>query len=123
MQNARPITNAELVEALCKASVSLREARRVHLDSYGILIPHVFMAEVLARVGECLAAARALGSPPHATEVEGIMTALEQGLARGERETRNVIALSFARDSELESFFEELRLLMGPRTRSQLHGG
>jgi hypothetical protein len=120
---ARPITNAELVETLCKVSVSLREARRVHLEAYGILIPHVFMAEVLARVGECLAASRALGSTAHATEVEGIMTALEQGLAQGERETRNVIALSFARDSELESFFEELRLLMGPRTRSQLHGG
>ena len=123
MQNARPMTNAQLADALCEVSVPLREARRVHLATYGILIPHVFMADVLARVGECLAVARMDGSAAHAAEVESIMGALEHGLAEGERETRNVIALSFARDSELEIFFRELRLLMGPRTRAQLHGG
>jgi hypothetical protein len=122
MQNARPITNAQLADALCEASVPLREARRVHVEAYGNLVPHVFMADVLARVGECLAAARADGSSTHAAEVECIMAALERGLAEGERETRNVIALSFARDSELEMFFEQLRLLMGPRTLAQLHG-
>jgi hypothetical protein len=120
--NARPITNAQLVEALCEVSIPLREARRVHVAAYGLLIPHVFMSDVLARVGECLAAARADGSVVHAAEVESIMGALERGLAEGERETRNVIALSFARDSEFESFFEQLRLLMGPRTRAQLQG-
>jgi hypothetical protein len=122
MRNARPITNAQLVESLCEVSVPLREARRVHVATYGLLIPHVFMADVLARVGECLAVARTQGSATHATEVECIMGALERGLAEGERETRNVIALSFARDGELEVFFEELRLLMGPRTRAQLQG-
>ena len=122
MQNDRPITNAQLAEALCEVSPPLREARRVHLETYGILVPHVFMADVLARVGECLAAARMDGSAAHAAEVECIMGALEHGLSQGERETRNVIALSFARDSELEIFFDELRLLMGPHTRAQLHG-
>lgn len=122
MQNARPMTNARLADTLCEVSVPLREARRVHLEAYGLLIPHVFMADVLTRVGVCLAAARADGSEAHAAELEGIMEALERGLAEGERETRNVIALSFARDSELEIFFQELRQLMGPRTRAQLHG-
>jgi hypothetical protein len=122
VQNARPITNAQLADALCEASVPLREARRVHEAAYGNFVPHVFMADVLARVGQCLAAARVDGSSIHAAEVECIMAALERGLAEGERETRNVIALSFARDSELEMFFEQLRLLMGPRTRAQLQG-
>jgi hypothetical protein len=122
MPNARPVTNMQLVDALCEASVSLREARRVHLAAYGILIPHVFMADVLRRVGECLAAARVNGDAVHASEVDRIMGALERGLTEGERETRNVIALSFARDSELEIFFQELRPLMGPRTLAQLQG-
>ena len=122
MKSARPISNMQLVDALCDVSIPLREARRVHLETYGTLIPHVFMADVLARVGQCLGAARAPGSAPHAAEVESIMAALERGLADGERETRNVIALSFARDSQLETFFTELRMLMGPRTSTQLRG-
>lgn len=122
MRSDRPVTNAQLADALCEASIPLREARRVHVEAYGNLVPHVFMADVLVRVGECLAYARTNGSSVHAAELEAIMGALERGLAEGERETRNVIALSFARDSELEVFFEELRLLMGPRTLSQLHG-
>ena len=122
MGNDRPVTNMQLADALCEVSLPLREARRVHLEAYGNLVPHVFMADVLVRVGECLAFARASGSDAHAAELEAIMRALEHGLAQGERETRNVIALSFARDSELETFFEELRLLMGPRTLEQLQG-
>lgn len=103
-------------------SVTLREARRVHLAAYHILIPHVFMADVLKRVGECMGAGRTEGFAARTAEVQHILLALERGMAEGERETRNVIALSFARDSELEMFFQELRPLMGPRTRAQLHG-
>ena len=116
------MTNAQLVQALCEVSVPLREALRLHVASYGILIPHVFMADVLRRVGECLAARRLHGSAVHDEEVECILKALERGLAEGERETRNLIALSFARDSELEIFFHDLRPLMGPRTLAQLQG-
>ena len=95
------------------------------LDAFMGLVVNDFGAAastVLVHVGECLAADRLGGETSHAAEVGNIMEALERGLAQGERETRNVIALSFARDSELESFFEQLRLLMGPRTRAQLHG-
>jgi hypothetical protein len=116
------MTNAELVEALCAASVPLREARRVHLQTYGILIPHVFMADVLRRIGMCLGAGRLNGEAAHGPEIQGILAALERGLVDGGRETRNVIAISFTRDSELEMFFDELRPLLGPRTRAQLEG-
>jgi hypothetical protein len=122
MQNWRPVSNAQLAQALCEVSVPLREALRLHVASYGILIPHVFMADVLRRVGECLAARRLQGSAVHDEEVECILQALERGLAEGERETRNVIALSFARDGELEIFFHDLRPLMGPHTLAQLRG-
>ena len=120
-QNSRPMTNAQLVETLCSVSMPLREARRTHLATYGILIPHVFMADVLRRIGVCLGMARA-DHATHTPEVQGILAALERGMAEGERETRNVIAISFTRDSELEMFAEELRSLMGPRTRAQLQG-
>jgi hypothetical protein len=116
------MTNAELVEALCSASITLREARRTHLAQYGILIPHVFMGEVLRRIGVCLGAGRLHARAVHDHEVEGILGALERGMVDGDRETRNVISISFTRDSEIELFFDELRPLLGPRTRAQLQG-
>ena len=119
---SRPMTNVELVDSLCAVSSPLSEARRVHMGAHGCLIPHVFMGDVLHRIGECLGP-RSLADPSlNRREVEGILAALEQGMAAGGRETRNVIALSFTRDSELEAFFEELRPLMGPITRAQLAG-
>jgi hypothetical protein len=114
--------NVELVEGLCAASVHLREARRLHVQSYGNLIPHVFMAEVLKRMGQCLSCGLANALKDHGPEMAGILEKLEQGMAEGDRETRNVIAISFSRDSEIELFFDELRPLLGPKTRAQLNG-
>jgi len=119
---SRPMTNVELVDSLCAVSTPLSEARRVHMGAHGCLIPHVFMGDVLHRIGECLGARNALDPSVHRREVEGILAALERGMSAGGRETRNVIALSFTRDSELEVFFEELRPMMGPCTRAQLAG-
>ena len=116
------MTNGELVESLCAASVPLREARRVHLQKYDCLIPHVFMADVLRRIGFCLGSGALHARETHATELRDILGAIERGMDEGDRETRNVIAISFTRDSELELFFDELRPLLGPRTRAQLHG-
>ena len=116
------MSNTDLVEALCTVSIPLREARRLHLALYGILIPHIFMEDVLKRVGQCLAAGGIEAAATYGTEVQGILVALERGMAQGERETRNVIAISFSRDSELELFFDELRPLMGPKLRAQLQG-
>ena len=119
---ARPMNNVELVEGLCRASVPLREARRLHLRDYGTLIPHVFMAEVLKRIGHCLSSGATHGLEEHGPEIGGILEMLERGMAEGDRETRNVVALSFARDSETELFFDELLPLLGPKTRAQLSG-
>ena len=116
------MTNGELVESLCAASVPLREARRLHLRKYGCLIPHVFMADVLGRIGFCLGSGGLHARESHAAELQEILGAIERGMDEGDRETRNVIAISFAGDSELELFFDELRPLLGPRTRAQLAG-
>ena len=118
----KPMTNADLVENLCNASPVLFEARRRHLESLGVLIPHVFMSDVLARVGICLALQRAEGQGAHRAEAAAILSELEIGLSEGGRETRNVIAVSFVNDSELELFFEELRPLLGPKMGAQLQG-
>jgi hypothetical protein len=117
------MSNADLVEAVCAASMHLREARRVHFASYGILMPHVFMGDVLRRIGFCLGAGRMHAVAAHGAELRGILAALERGMVEGERETRNVIAISFTRDSEVEMFFDDLRPLLGPHTRAQLLGG
>jgi len=121
VRRPRPMDNRELVEGLCEASVPLREARRLHLESYGTLIPHVFMAEVLKHIGGCLGmGGQHLES--NRPELERVMVVIERGMAEGDRETRNVNAISFARDSELELFFDQLQPMLGPRTRAELNG-
>ena len=120
--SGRPMSNVDLVENLCGASPALREARRVHLENFGTLIPHVFMAAVLARVGQCLVTGPAHALEHHRGEIEGILAALEQGMKSGERETRNVIAISFVRDSEVELFFADLKQWLGPRAMGQMQG-
>ncbi len=116
------MTNRELVECLCEVSIPLREAKRAHVESYGVLIPHVFMSDVLKRIGDCLVVGAGHGLATHGEEIRGIVEALERGMTEGDRETRNVIAISFTRDSEVELFFHELMPLLGPHTRAQLQG-
>jgi hypothetical protein len=118
----RPMNNLQLVESLCAVSPVLNDARRTHVKSFGALIPHVFMSNVLARVGTCLAAGTRKAIVDHRPEIAGILESLERGMAAGDRETRNVIAISFVSDGELEPFFGELKLLMGPKVRAQLQG-
>jgi hypothetical protein len=112
----KAVHNLQLVESLCEASPFLREARRTHVKSFGTLIPHVFMGDVLARVGACMPAVR-----NHVEMIE-ILEVLEHGMAAGDRETRNVIAVSFVGDGELEPFFANLHALLGPKVRAQLQG-
>jgi hypothetical protein len=113
---SKPIHNLQLVESLCQASAVLREARRIHVKSFGALIPHVFMGDVLARVGACIPAARLQG------ELLDILEVLERGMTAGDRETRNVIAVSFVGDGELEPFFAKLHALLGPKVRAHVQG-
>ena len=120
--SGKPVNNLELVENLCAVSPALREARRVHVKSFGTLIPHVFMAAVLARVGQCLLMGSEHAQREHGPEMAGILAALEQGMKSGDRETRNVIAISFVHDSEVELFFNELKKWLGPRTLGQVRG-
>jgi hypothetical protein len=91
--------------------------RRVHLGRYGTLLPHVFMTDVLLHVGGCVGTIVPLDG---GGEVSGILGVLEQGFALGDRETRNVIAISFVRDARLEPFYWQLRPLLGPRLRAQI---
>ena len=114
------MNNLQLVESLCAVSVVLNEARRTHVKSFGTLVPHVFMSNVLARVGCCLAAGARKAIVDHRPEVNGILDSLEHGMVAGDRETRSVISISFVSDGELEPFFGELKLLLGPRLRALL---
>ena len=118
----KPLNCTDLVDSLCEASVPLREARREHLAAYGKLIPHVFMGAVLARVGQCFVVGAQHAMNTNGTEMEGIFRALESGIARGDREARNVVAISFVRDAEVELFFDDLKPMLGPATRAQARG-
>ncbi len=120
--SGKPMSNRELVDRLCIASPFLTEARRVHVQNFGTLIPHVFMASVLARVGQCLLMGSEHARAEHRKELQAIVAALEIGMKAGDRETRNVIAISFVRDGEVELFFDELKKWLGPSTLGQVRG-
>ncbi len=119
---SRPMSNLELADRICDVSPGLLELRLRHTQSFGTLVPHVFMGDVLARVGACLDTLRGAGGAERRAEVGAILEILERGMDWGSRETRNVIAMSFACDGELEPFFPDLRPLLGPRLIAQLHG-
>jgi hypothetical protein len=113
----RPMSNLELAESFGSVSPALRTALDLHLKAHGTLIPHVFMGTVLAHVKSSL--------PPGpvaepAAEVAGILETLERGMDAGERETRNVISISFVREAEGEPYFAVIAPLLGPRVRAQL---
>lgn len=111
------MNNRELVDNLCAACAALTELRRRHVKSFGTLIPHVFMGDVLGHVGACLR--NEAGMDPQG-DITAILGSLEDGMAKGDRETRNVIGISFANDSELEPFFGLLSPMLGPRMRAHL---
>lgn len=43
-------------------------------------------------------------------------------MSTGDRETRNVVAMSFVSDSEVALFFDDLKPWLGPRTLRQVNG-
>lgn len=110
----RPLGNGELADGLCSISSAIRELRRVHLEHYETLIPHVFMGEVLAHAGAlCRVGAR----EEEVLEVAAILRMLEQGMAYGSHETRSVIAMSFVSDGQQELFYTALAHGFGPRLK------
>ena len=121
--SGRPINNRELADNLCAASGFLSDVRSAHMRSFGTLVPRVFMTEVLARVGLCLGTPSANATEADRLEIAGILESLEDGMLKGDRETRNVIAILFAGDAELQPFFARLAPLLGPRLRAQLGDG
>jgi len=122
MRRGKRTNNRELADSLCAASTVLLEARKAHVRSFGTLIPHVFMSEVLARVGSCVRSRDATAVEDRRAEVAGILESLESAMASGDRETRAVISISFAGDAQLEPFFALLEPLLGPNVRAQLQG-
>jgi hypothetical protein len=80
------------------------------------------MGAVLARVGQCFVVGAAHAMQANGEEMSGIFLALESCMKEGDREARNVVAISFVRDAEVELFFDDVRPLLGPATRAQVKG-
>jgi hypothetical protein len=117
------MSNLDLAERLCAASAALAEARGDHMTKFGTLIPHVFMGDVLARLGACIGADDGAPQARNAPEIAAILDSLEEGMASGDRETRNVVATGFAAGAERQPYFAALEPLLGPRIRAQLGPG
>jgi hypothetical protein len=115
--SGKAINRLELVELLSAASPALALKQRSHARSFGCIVPHVFLAEVLSRIGDCLGPAAQFGD--HA-EAEALLAAVERAIERGDRETKELVARCFARESCHQPFFGELKPLAGPRLRALL---
>jgi hypothetical protein len=114
------MSNRDLAERLCTASAALAEARIEHLAKFGTLIPHVFMGDVLARLGECMCADGKAPRVRDAPEIAAILDSLEDGMESADRETRNVVATAFAAGAERQPYFAALLPLLGRRIRAEL---
>ncbi len=110
----RIVGNAALAAKLCVNSNDLCATHSQHVAKHGILIPHEFMGEVLARVGACLAAGTA-NALSRRTELTHILATLESAMEGGDRETCSVIGISFVWDGQEEPFCAALRPMLGPR--------
>ena len=117
----RIVGNAALAARLCVASVDLRGTHARHVAKHGILIPHAFMGEVLARAGACLAPGTASASSRRA-ELVDILATLEGAMEGGDRETCSVIGISFVWDGQEEPFFNALWPMLGPRMAALVRG-
>lgn len=113
----RPITNWELAAQICSWSPDLLAARRAHLDTHGRLVPHLFMADVLARVVACQDAFSDAKSR-HRAELEAILDVLDSGARIGDQQTRNLITNRFLHAASTEPFFTALWPLLGPNLRA-----
>lgn len=113
----RPMTNWELAAQLCSWSADLRASRRSHLDAYGKLVPHLFMADVLARVVSCQRAFTDAKASER-KELDAILDVLESGARIGDQQTRNVIANCFIHGASTQPFFASLWPLLGPNLRA-----
>ena len=109
----RPLGNRDLADRLCTVSEALSDARSAHVAKFDTFVPHAFMGDVLEHVGRCLGRGNSEDLGP-------ILDTLEQGFARGDRETRSVIAISFAADARPQTFFRQLYPLLGARLRNTL---
>ena len=107
----RIVSNVELAAGVCGDSAELAAAHARHIATHGNLIPHAFMAEVLARAGACVVAR----TPEAGAELVAILATLERAMGGGDRETCSVVCISFVWDGEGEPFFAELKPKLGPR--------
>jgi hypothetical protein len=116
--SGKPLNNLELVEHLCAVSTPLAAARRTHVHKLGALVPHVFMGDVLTRVRDCMTADTTQLRRNQRPEVVAILGVLDVAAGAADRDTRHVIAASFMRDVERETFFSELRPLLGRKLQA-----
>lgn len=110
----------QLADSLCAVSSALAESRGVHMKKFGTLVPHIFMGDVLAHLGYCLLPGSGPAVANGRAEITGILESLESAMTVGDRETRNVVSISFVGDGRHEPFFHDLEPLLGPKTRAQL---
>ena len=107
------LNNLELAERLGAVSPALAALRIVHVRTFGWMVPHLFMGEVLAYVDACLSPASGGQGAARRADVQAILGVLEAATATADRETRHVIASSFLAAARRGPSYAELEPLLG----------
>lgn len=115
--SGKALNRLDLIERLSAVSPALALKQRSHVRSFGFLVHHVFLADVLSRIGDCLGPAAQVGDD---AEARALLATVERGIERGDAETKDLLAQCFEQESGQQPFFEALKPLAGPRLHALL---
>jgi hypothetical protein len=102
----------ELFTAIGTAAPGFKSVMAEHLADNGELLPHLLMSDLLRYVGRSFES-NANDQAPSRDEITAVLALLDTAAVSGSEDTKNAIAVSFCEHLETESFFPQLRGLLG----------
>ena len=102
-----------LFERVCIAAPAFRAVMAEHLREYGELLGHVLMADLRRFVG------KELNRSSSHEEVRQVLLILDEALLAGNKEVKNMIAVSLLEHIATETFYRRLVPLLGANLRAE----
>jgi hypothetical protein len=103
----------ELFTAIGTAAPGFKSVMAEHLADNGELLPHLLMSDLLRYIGRSFKSNGNNDPAPSRSEITAVLALLDTAAVSGSEETKNAIAVSFCEHVETETFFPQLRGLLG----------
>jgi hypothetical protein len=113
--NGSDVTYTNFIERLVEAVPELQLELDEHLDTFGGILPHIFMGQLASFVPEKLS-----GDESDAAVAHRILAFLEQGMASPDPKVTNAIAVSFLETLASDNDDTAVEQALGPRLRQAL---